>query len=114
MAALLAGAGGVARAAGVRRVQADGEERVHGSRAPWLALAGEDWTLVFVAGDDPWFVRVAQYPGVGTALAWDTPLDLRGRAGPGVSVVVADGPPASVPSARRGGRAPPVSAEVAL
>lgn len=71
---------------------AEGEELVHGSRAPWLALAGEDWTLVFArAGDDPWFVRVAQYPGVGTALAWDTPLVFEDELIRHVSVVVADG-----------------------
>ncbi|MFD1546426.1 DUF6807 family protein [Nonomuraea guangzhouensis] len=71
---------------------AEGEELVHGSRAPWLALAGEDWTLVFArSGDDPWFVRVAQYPGVGTALAWDTPLVFEDELLRQVSVVVADG-----------------------
>jgi hypothetical protein len=56
-----------------------GEAAVHGRRAPWVAMAGTGWTLVFVAGDprtaeDPWFVRAAEYPGVGSSLAWDTPL----------------------------------------
>ncbi|MEV0622394.1 DUF6807 family protein [Nonomuraea sp. NPDC050404] len=57
-----------------------GEEAVHGSTDPWLAMSGttpegRDWTLVFAQADgDPWFVRVAEYPGVGQALAWDTPL----------------------------------------
>lgn len=58
---------------------ANGEEEVHGRPARWLAMAGEHWTLVFVAGDertarDPWFVRAREYPGVGSSLAWDAPL----------------------------------------
>ncbi|MFB4291040.1 DUF6807 family protein [Nonomuraea sp. ATR24] len=69
----------------------DGEARVHGSRAPWLALASDDWTLVFAQDDDPWFVRVAEYPGVGTALAWDTPLEFGPVLARRVAVVVADG-----------------------
>ncbi|CAG6397645.1 PmoA family protein [Streptomyces cocklensis] len=52
---------------------AAGEDAVHGSRADWLALAGERWTLVLRAAD-PWFVRTREYPGVGSALAWRTPL----------------------------------------
>ncbi|QNA71167.1 oxidoreductase [Streptomyces sp. So13.3] len=47
---------------------ADGEEAVHGRPADWLALAGDDWTLVF-SGPDPWFVRTDEYPGVGSSLA---------------------------------------------
>ncbi|MEV0590971.1 DUF6807 family protein [Nonomuraea cavernae] len=71
---------------------AEGESRVHGSRAPWLALASDDWTLVFAQdSDDPWFVRVAEYPGVGTALAWDTPLEFGAELSRGVAVAVADG-----------------------
>lgn len=70
---------------------ADGEERVHGSRAPWLALSSEAWTLLFAQDSDPWFVRVAQYPGVGTALAWDTPLTFGDRLDRKVSVVIVDG-----------------------
>ncbi|WP_340381463.1 PmoA family protein [Streptomyces sp. SS7] len=51
-----------------------GEDRVHGSRADWLALAGTDWTLVLAGATDttrrdPWFVRTAEYPGVGSSLA---------------------------------------------
>lgn len=42
--------------------------------ADWLALAGANWTLVFAGATedtrrDPWFVRTAQYPGVGSSLA---------------------------------------------
>ncbi|MFE2068783.1 PmoA family protein [Streptomyces sp. NPDC059467] len=51
-----------------------GEEAVHGRTADWLALAGADWTLVFAGATedtrrDPWFVRTAEYPGVGSSLA---------------------------------------------
>jgi len=70
---------------------AEGEQRVHGSRAPWVALAAEDWTLLFAQEDDPWFVRVAEYPGVGTALAWDTPLEFAEELSRAITVVVADG-----------------------
>ncbi|WP_199859967.1 DUF6807 domain-containing protein, partial [Thermobifida halotolerans] len=56
----------------------EGEDALHGSRADWLALAGRspegrEWTLVFVQDGpdrDPWFLRAAEYPGVGAALAW--------------------------------------------
>lgn len=76
---------------GVFTGEAEGEQAVHGSRAPWLALSSEDWTLVFAQEDDPWFVRVAEYPGVGTALAWDTPLVFGDVLARRVTVVVADG-----------------------
>ncbi|MFE2010530.1 PmoA family protein [Streptomyces sp. NPDC059491] len=54
--------------------EADGEEAVHGSAADWAALAGDGWTLVFAGATaatraDPWFVRAAEYPGVGSSLA---------------------------------------------
>jgi predicted dehydrogenase len=92
---------------------AEGEDAVHGAlprpEAPWLAWSGNfrkgepdggPATLVFLpqaAGpapvNDPWFVRVAGYPGVGLSLAWehaatarhDNPLRRR------VTVLVADG-----------------------
>jgi hypothetical protein len=52
----------------------EGEAGVHGARADWLALAGAGWTLVFAGATDttrrdPWFVRTAEYPGVGSSLA---------------------------------------------
>jgi len=64
---------------------ASGEDDVNGSVASWLAFSadfaagpGEDGTasIVFTAGDhdtaaDPWFVRVRDYPGVGSAVAWE-------------------------------------------
>ncbi|MFF9850542.1 DUF6807 domain-containing protein [Streptomyces litmocidini] len=54
--------------------EADGEEAVHGAAADWVALAGGGWTLVFAGATartrrDPWFVRAAEYPGVGSSLA---------------------------------------------
>ncbi|MFG2833447.1 PmoA family protein [Streptomyces zaomyceticus] len=53
-----------------------GEEAVHGARGDWVALSGEGWTLVFAGAtartrEDPWFVRAAEYPGVGSSLAHD-------------------------------------------
>ena len=62
---------------------AEGEAAVHGSVAPWLAWSGEfdggPATLVFAApaeSADPWFVRCSEYPAVGSALAWDTAVEL--------------------------------------
>ncbi|MFI9148885.1 PmoA family protein [Streptomyces sp. NPDC053367] len=53
---------------------AEGEEQTHGRPAEWLALAGGTWTLVLAGATDatrhdPWFVRTAEYPGVGSSLA---------------------------------------------
>jgi len=66
---------------GLRVFTADteGECAVNGGRAPWLAVSGAGWTAVLAATDgrtaaDPWFVRVAEYAAVGSALAWDRPL----------------------------------------
>ncbi|WP_125612369.1 DUF6807 family protein [Specibacter cremeus] len=82
----------------VRTANGAGEDAVRGSRAPWLAWSGQfvdgPATLVFTAQDgDPWFVRVEGYPGVGSALAWDSTVRLE----PGesltrsVGIIVADG-----------------------
>ncbi|WP_030933530.1 PmoA family protein [Streptomyces sp. NRRL S-646] len=76
----------------------EGEPQVHGARADWLALAGSTWTLVFAGATaatrcDPWFVRTAEYPGVGSSLAHTERLPIP----PGETVVrrivtvVADG-----------------------
>ncbi|MGW4906557.1 DUF6807 domain-containing protein [Streptomyces sp. NPDC004270] len=76
----------------------EGEPAVHGRSADWLALAGTDWTLVFAGATedtrrDSWFVRTAEYPGVGSSLAHTERL----RVPPGETVVrrvvtvVADG-----------------------
>jgi Methane oxygenase PmoA len=78
----------------------EGETRVHGGCADWLALAGEGWTLLFTGATedtrrDPWFVRTAEYPGVGSSLASAERLPIP----PGETVVrrivtvVADGQP---------------------
>ncbi|NUP78942.1 MAG: Gfo/Idh/MocA family oxidoreductase [Nonomuraea sp.] len=80
------------------RVTFPGDEAAaHGSRGRWVAMAGtepdgREWTLVFVqAGDDPWFVRVAEYPGVGQALAWDRPLVVETTLTRRIITIVADG-----------------------
>ncbi|WP_210593277.1 PmoA family protein [Streptomyces sp. GESEQ-35] len=76
----------------------EGEARIHGTRADWLALTGSTWTLVLAGATDdtrrdPWFVRTAEYPGVGSSLAYDERLPIE----PGDTVVrrivtvVADG-----------------------
>lgn len=58
---------------------------LHGAPADWLALTGgtgeRRWTLVFAGGTertrrDPWFVRVRDYVGIGSSLAWERPLVL--------------------------------------
>jgi predicted dehydrogenase len=70
--------------------QCRGEEEVHGSVAPWVAwvadfAAGPSFsgpaTIVITAPDaaqagEPWFVRVRDYPGLGSALAWESPTIL--------------------------------------
>ncbi|MBE1491717.1 DUF6807 domain-containing protein [Plantactinospora soyae] len=58
---------------------------LHGATADWLALTGStgdrDWTLIFAGATertrrDRWFVRIRDYIGVGSSLAWDRPLVL--------------------------------------
>ena len=70
---------------------AHGESDVHGSVAPWVAWSadftagpgqGGQATIVIVgaeaaAAGEPWFVRIRDYPGLGSALAWDRPVSLR-------------------------------------
>ncbi|MER5524433.1 PmoA family protein [Streptomyces sp. NPDC002677] len=76
----------------------EGEPAVHGRSADWLALAGTDWTLVFAGATedtrrDPWFVRAAEYPGVGSSLApvERLPVPPGGTVVRRVVTVVADG-----------------------
>ncbi|MGW3987736.1 DUF6807 domain-containing protein [Streptomyces sp. NPDC004830] len=76
----------------------DGEAEAHGRSADWLALAGSGWTLVFAGATertrrDPWFVRTAEYPGVGSSLACDgrLPIPPGGTAVRRIVTVVADG-----------------------
>jgi hypothetical protein len=79
---------------------AEGEETVNGSAAPWLAFTGTGpgggaYTLVFagLGPGDRWFVRTSIYPGVCVAYAFDRPAVVaaarprRGRH----RVLVADG-----------------------
>ena len=70
-----------------------GEEAINGSPAPWVAMCGPNWTLIFrqVGSSDPWFVRIAEYPGVGPALAWQNPLVLDDSLTRQVITFVADG-----------------------
>ncbi|WP_329408597.1 PmoA family protein [Streptomyces sp. NBC_00704] len=89
---------------------ARGEAAVHGARADWLALTGHGspraagsahggaWTLVFAGATDttrrdPWFVRTAEYPGVGSSLAFAErlPIPPGGTAVRRIVTVVADG-----------------------
>jgi predicted dehydrogenase len=70
--------------------QGRGEEEVHGGVAPWVAWVADfaagpgisgPATIVITAPDaaqagEPWFVRVRDYPGLGSALAWDRPTIL--------------------------------------
>ncbi|MFI7497011.1 PmoA family protein [Streptomyces sp. NPDC049687] len=76
----------------------EGEAEVHGARADWLALAGAGWTLVFAGATDatrrdPWFVRAAEYPGVGSSLASEArlPIPPGETAVRRIVTVVADG-----------------------
>ncbi|MFF9091191.1 PmoA family protein [Streptomyces sp. NPDC014991] len=76
----------------------EGETEVHGTRSGWLALAGADWTLVFAGATeetrrDPWFVRAAEYPGVGSSLAHGERLAVApgGTVVRRIVTVVADG-----------------------
>jgi Methane oxygenase PmoA len=70
--------------------EARGEDEVHGTLGPWLAWSADfaagagisgPATIVITAPDaaaaaEPWFVRVREYPAVGSALAWDRPVSL--------------------------------------
>jgi predicted dehydrogenase len=76
----------------------DGEDQVNNSRAPWVAMTGttpqgRDWTLLFAqrGSQDPWFVRVREYPGIGPALAWERPLVVTESMTRRVTTIIADG-----------------------
>ncbi|MGP9539250.1 DUF6807 family protein [Brachybacterium sp. AOP43-C2-M15] len=86
-----------------------GESHAHGSTSEFIVVSrrhGDDWTSLLLVQDeaaqgriDPWFVRVMDYVGVGTSLAWTQPrdipaeesLDLRVRAAVLDHLVDADG-----------------------
>ena len=71
--------------------EARGEDNVHGTVAPWVAWSADFYsgpgqsgpaTIVIAAAEaaaagEPWFVRVRDYPGLGSALAWDRPVTLQ-------------------------------------
>jgi hypothetical protein len=79
-----------------------GEEQVHGTVADWLSVSlrtGDRAASLLVmptdevTAADPWFVRSAGYPGLGSALAWDKPIEVT-REQPlrrGFRAVIADG-----------------------
>jgi len=73
----------------VRTADAAGEDAVHGSVAPWVEWSarfdGTAATIRIEALDhrDPWFVRAAEYPAIGSALAWREPALVR----PGIPLV---------------------------
>jgi predicted dehydrogenase len=70
--------------------QARGEDEVHGSVAPWVVWSADftagpgvsgPATILLAAPDaaaaaEPWFVRVRDYPGIGSAIAWDRDVSL--------------------------------------
>ena len=77
---------------------------MNGAVAPWAAVSAEflhgpgatgpaTIALQTLDSDDPWFVRLAEYPGLGTAIAWDAPTTV--PAGDGLRrryrAIVADG-----------------------
>jgi hypothetical protein len=86
----------------VRTPDAIGEADVHGTVADWLAVSlttGADTATIIVTPTDPvtaadrWFVRSAGYPGFGSSLAWDQPVEVA-RSRPvrrGFRAVIADG-----------------------
>ena len=89
-----------ARTPHVYTATASGEHAVHNCTAQWLAWADRTagFTLVFTAvnqatRDDPWFVRVEDYPGVGSQLAARDSLTLPpgGAATRGLRTLLADG-----------------------
>ncbi|MEY9990396.1 hypothetical protein ABIE67_002428 [Streptomyces sp. V4I8] len=76
----------------------EGEQDIHGTHAPWVALTGSTWTLVFAGATeqtrrDPWFVRAEEYPGVGSSLASEErlPIPPGETAVRRIVTVVADG-----------------------
>ena len=79
-----------------------GEAAVHGTVADWLAVSlrsGDDSATILLMPTDPvtaadrWFVRSSGYPGVGSSLAWDKPVEVV-RSRPvrrGFRAIIADG-----------------------
>lgn len=81
----------------------DDVDAAYGTSSDWLAMNGatedgERWSLLFVQESDdnqfdPWFVRTAVNPGVGTCVAWSTPAVLPpgGSLRRSIRTVVIDG-----------------------
>lgn len=86
----------------IRTPDAAGEADVHGTVADWLAVSlanGADTATIVLMPTDPvtatdkWFVRASGYPGIGSSLAWDQPVEVA-RSRPvrrGFRAVIADG-----------------------
>lgn len=80
------------------------ERAINGSAWPRLSVCGmsegRPYALTFrgLARDDRWFVRMAEYPAVGVAFAFDRPLVIApaGTVERTYSVAIADGHPAEV------------------
>lgn len=63
-----------------------GEAAAHGSRSPFVIIQrrhGTTWSSLLMVQDeeaqgrlDPWFVRISDYIGTGSSLAWDAPRRL--------------------------------------
>jgi hypothetical protein len=84
----------------VRTPAGTGEQATHGTPAPWIVWTDADagFTLAITGVDDatradPWFVRVGDYPGVGSQLAPRDPLvmPVGETATRGLRALVADG-----------------------
>jgi Methane oxygenase PmoA len=87
----------------VRSPGGSDERSVHGRAAAWMSATGHAgdgraWSVLLVPGDDatandPWFVRVADYPAIGSALAFDEEVVLEPSASTSRTLlaVVADG-----------------------
>ncbi len=81
------------RSASVFTAEREGEDAVNGTRSSWIAWSAEflaqpgstgEATLVLIALDenpDPWFVRLADYSGFGSAVAWDAPTTVSADTG---------------------------------
>lgn len=75
--------------------ETSGEDAVNGSRSAWIAWAARfeaspdavgEATVILAPGDtetagDPWFVRQREYPGIGSAVAWEHPVSVPADAG---------------------------------
>ncbi|MFV0632930.1 DUF6807 family protein [Demequina sp.] len=77
----------------------EGEQAAHGSTSRWLAFVQRrgdvtsTWLALQHGRPRPWFVRAAEYPGAGPALAWDEPLKVPagGTVEVGLTTVQVDG-----------------------